>query len=106
MSFRSRISRGCVTGVVVWLIALVVIKILSPTMTDGSSRVVAVFFFPLFWVLFWPNMLLGHYFRGGAPTWVQYSEPFLEYLISLCGWLFVCIVVTSIVHVFRQRHEA
>jgi hypothetical protein len=99
--------RGCKIGTVTWLMGQVIVLILAPGMTDGGNRVIAVLFWPVFWLSFWPNMLLGHLFRDGAPTWVKHSEPFIEYVASLCGWLLVSLLIASIVHAFhRQRHEA
>lgn len=107
-SVGRRIRLGCIYGGGAWILSLVFIQMLAPMITDGRNPAIAVIFAPFFWLLFWPNVLLGHYFSvyGGAPVWIQSLEPFLEYFVSLMAWLAICILISLIVHAKSKRHHA
>ena len=105
MSFGRRIYVGCKFGVITWVLAQVVIKLLAPAMTDGGNSVAAVFFFPLFWLAFWPNVMFGHFLRAGAPSWLQSLEPFFEYFVSLFVWMLISILVAVVIHTISKRHH-
>ena len=74
-------------------------------MFNGLARYDLLILF-LFWLTFWPNMLLSMlWLQTGEPHWLQSFEPFLEYVVSFLGWLLLSALIAVIIHATTKLHR-
>jgi hypothetical protein len=106
LNISRRIFVGCKIGAAIWFLAVIVIQVLAPSITDGRNPAIAIFLVPLICLAFWPNFLLGYLLHDVATGWLLDLEPLFEFVVSLTVWLLISALVSVIVHAISRKHHA